>query len=266
MMITRKILAVSVLVIFMVSASILFPEERRAVCSMKELSNPDSPSYVPVPYPQSRENIITDLKFGLNRLYSSDRDVQLIYKAEKKGAFAGLIEDEPGIIIERIVRVKNRVSALPGDYTFLINLTDKKGDSIGRIAMEASGLILSTAKPANSSGKFKPFRDEKKVRVNLEKISGLFIGKSDIQNMDRISFQSSIGNALFPAWEIVLKDGSIYYADYFENVYKLKKQEDVYNKRINLSDLRRNNTDANIKIIRNSVQSKLLYLEKLNKK
>ena len=125
----------------MVSTGAMFAEGIKAVRSMTELSNPDSPSYVPVPYPQSREAIIVDLKFGLKRLYSSDRDSQLIYKEKKQGAFAGLIENEPEIMIEKIVRVKNRVAALPGDYTFLINLTDKNGNSTHRIDWTGRGLL-----------------------------------------------------------------------------------------------------------------------------
>jgi len=55
---------------FLALTIFLNAEKRRPPVPLEELQNPKSPSYVPIPYPQTREEIIEDLKYLIkNSMY-----------------------------------------------------------------------------------------------------------------------------------------------------------------------------------------------------
>jgi hypothetical protein len=57
-----------------------YAEKRKPRLKMKELTDPNSPNYVPYPYPKNRKEIIEDLKYhyggrlsGMNAIYLSSK-------------------------------------------------------------------------------------------------------------------------------------------------------------------------------------------------
>ena len=145
----------------------------------------------------------------------------------------------------------------------MITLTDQSGSSIGRVAMDACGLIRCTAKPYNSV-KIKPLKNREEILDNLSNYINNSGTKKIIKFMERIAFRSSIGNVLFPVWEVVLDDDSTYYVDYHSKVYMLSKKE-KFSRNTDLSLLQRKRADQIERVVVHSVNDEILYLKPLLK-
>jgi hypothetical protein len=126
-----KIIAVFVLsfmVCFHVTAG-----NRKAKRSMKELTDKNSPSYVPHPYPKTRREIIENIKYYYIDIHvtSSPSDgKKYIYK----DITLQLFNSNSRYKIGKIVKVKNRLESFASDYTWLIYVLDEEGDAVMRIA------------------------------------------------------------------------------------------------------------------------------------
>ena len=227
------ILLLVILVLFLPSYS----EKRAPRKSMKELTDPESPSYVPYPYPKTREEIIADIKY----FYDDSSD-------STKYSFVGGIPIDRRIYMSlftpnskykfgEIVKVKNREASLPDDYTWLIYVMDLDGDAVMRIYLRASGLVMgSGAIDKNEFYKYpertKKFQQrllkvlkEKDVKKFLSQSLGFVVDDNQINKIERIGFDSTIGDYQTPLWEITMKDKTIYYYSEIRNtVYKISEK------------------------------------------
>jgi hypothetical protein len=86
-------------------------ENRTRIYSMKDLTDPSSPSYVPYPYPQNRNEIIADLKYAIHKLFDQTHEgkQEIILGPPPIGneIMLNLLEKKPIYKIGRIVKVKN---------------------------------------------------------------------------------------------------------------------------------------------------------------
>lgn len=178
---------------------------------MSELTNPSSPSYVPIPYPKKREEIITDLLFAIKKMNPPSGIFSTGRINKFKKIKLNLIEDEPDYIVGPIYKVKNRRATDSDGYSWQILIQDKTGLNVGVIAMDACGLY------SMSSGIF-PHRSKDFVITDQELIGMVSqsvdreLNKKDVKRIERISFASHIGGyEMAPLREITMKDGSIYY-------------------------------------------------------
>ncbi|NIO81237.1 MAG: hypothetical protein GTN53_09730 [Candidatus Aminicenantes bacterium] len=204
-----KHLIIIILILGLVQVS--FTEKRKNPKSMKALTDPSSPSYVPIPYPKTREEIMTDLKYAFSKTHAP---LEGTYSDESQAppsqkVVMNLLEDKPIYKID-IIKVKNRNANIPFDYEWLINVINKDNTVAARIVMTAEGLWGGTATPATERSK--QLITENHVIGELSNSLGKAVTKKDIKRIKRIAFYSShIATSFHPAWEFELKDGSVYY-------------------------------------------------------
>ncbi len=216
-----------VLLLIIVFSLQLSGEERKKPLSMKELTDPKSPSYVPYPYPKKRAEIIADFKYYCEKFCGETNGY--------KGAFArgyenitdkislNLLEPHPEYQIGEIFKVKNRIAGFADDYTWLILVMDRNGQIVMRVALHASGLMIgagaigeqdkTTASPEERQNftRLRKLFTEKDVKNALsESIGSTFTG-NEIKKMERVAYPSAMGDYLHPVWEITMADGTIYY-------------------------------------------------------
>ena len=97
----------------------VFAEKRVKPIPLERLSDPDSPSYVPVPYPKNETEAITDLKYAIKRCFSKQEGVHEVYIGSSspsvpfENVLLNLLEEKPIYRIGEIVKVK--VSVYRGD-------------------------------------------------------------------------------------------------------------------------------------------------------
>ena len=226
--------------------------------SMKELTDPNSPSYVPFPYPKTKEEIIADIKFYYVDLTS---DVQSAFvgkqplsesiprnmfkqhgrsKYKTKESRLEVLTDlyNPGTPyrIGKIVKVKNYEDRIPDDYYWLIYVLDQEGDAVMRMSMLASGLgwdgsAIDKKRFSNGSKKDKDFLKRqlhiisgKEVKESFAEALGEIVADSKIVKLERIGFSGSLGDFTEPAWMIKLQGGAdYYYKESTGTVFKVAK-------------------------------------------
>ena len=216
-------------------------EKRPKRKSMQELKDPNSPSYVPVPYPKNREEIIKDLYYYIEK-YCKPNEGE--YESYAKGfipmteiVLTNLLEPQPKYSIGDIIKVKNRIAELADTYTWLILIMDGDGNIALRAAMLESGLmaqcgairdsVLNQA-PPESRQKMESFRKlikSKDVKNILSESLGYTIEDKEIKKMERIAYFSTLGEFLTPIWEIKMADGTIYYYSKRQDmIYRIEKK------------------------------------------
>jgi hypothetical protein len=232
-----------VVVLFLIFAFCLpvAGEKRRAKKSMKELTDPNSPSYVPYPYPKKREEIIADLYYYIEK-YCKPNDE--IHESSVDGGvpvtdmiLLDLLEPQPVYKIWKIIKVKNRAAELADNYSWLILIKDRDGDIAMRVALLASGLMASggattiedlekfSQKERTRLEKLRKFRSDDEIKNILSDSLGYVIGDQDIKKMERVASLATIGNLLHPVWEIKMKDGkTYYYSEIWDMVYSIDKK------------------------------------------
>lgn len=129
--------------------------------SMEELTDPQSPSYTPYPYPQTRHEIIEDLKYAISYLKGPRTRS---YGQEKTAAMKSLpklLKNDPDVKIGQVIKLKNRIKEYHDDYSFIIIITDKEKKPLARVALCANGLFLGAAYSSERYA-LKPLKKRKK--------------------------------------------------------------------------------------------------------
>jgi hypothetical protein len=220
----------------LIIALLCFPasaEKRKPKRDMKELTDPNSPSYVPYPYPKNKNEVIEDIRYFLNvckeakSVYIGGIPIEI--KIEED-----LVSSKPKFKFGKAVKVKNLSSSLSYGYYWLVYVMDEEGDAVMRIRIEASGLVMGTGAIDKSNySRYSPdivrtFKRLSKVleEEDVKKFLSDSLGSSvddKIKKIQRIGLDATIGDFAFPIWEITLKDGTVYY--YSENrdvVYEIE--------------------------------------------
>ena len=209
-----KHLIIIVLIIGLVQIS--FAEKRKKPKSMKSLTTPSSPSYVPIPYPKTREEIMTDLKYAFSKIYTP---MERYYSVENpappsREVVMNLLKDKPLYKID-IIKIKNRNANVPDDYSWLILVINKDNTVAARIHMSAEGLWGATSTPFIERSK--QLLTDNNVIGELSSALGKTITEKDIKRIERIEFHASfVATTIHPAWKFELKDGSVYYYSFTE--------------------------------------------------
>lgn len=227
-----KVLPIILTVILLTTA--LTSSKHKEQKPLSEYTNPKSPSYVPIPFPKNKKEIIADLKY-----YAVDLN-------DQEGTKYVSIDNQPPLTdkilreiflpqspykIDSIWKVKNRTAHMPDNYTWLIIVTAKDGSVAMRISMAESGLVygcsafdqryVESAAPKN---KKRMLRYKKKVtRKTIENIlsncSKKEIQEKKIKSIERIAFPSGMGDDMSPLWEICTTDGTTYYYNQFRDIF-----------------------------------------------
>ncbi len=219
--------SIKYLVVFLLVFVVLFPlngENRKARKKLSEFQDPDSPSFVPYPYPKNRKNIIADLRYYAERFCSASRA-----NSNTDFILAELFKANSPYKVGEILKVTNRIAKVSSTYTWLIHVMDRDGNVILRTVLDASGLWLWSAaildkdiNEATPNGRelFKRLRKivtDDKIKTILSKSLGRPFGKQDIKKIKRVAYLSSFANFMNPICEVTLKDGNTYYYSQMRN-------------------------------------------------
>jgi hypothetical protein len=241
-------------------------EKRAQPKPMSELTNPASPSYVPMPYPKTREEIIDDLKYAIKITTAQEEGyiVGKIPEFEKK--LLTLLDENPECKIGQIFKVKNRHSVYSHDYSWLILVEDKGGRNIIYIGMHANGLFAG-------AGDIFPHRERALVRTDQEILDiisepiGHPIKMIDVKHIERVAFASPLGDILTPLWEINMKNGVVYYFSLSgDNVYEAKEKRDWKKQKNGFRKNWQEMVSVNEEFLPDEIDDKLIILEKHERK
>ncbi len=217
----------------------IFSGERCKPKSVEELTNMNSISYTLHPYPKNKKEIIANLKFYWKEFILGTKYVSLDNSIPSPDIiFKGLYQSNPIYKIAKIVKVKNRIERIAHDYSWLIILMDMEGKVAMRVVMRADGTV-STLAPclpkdypkAPSGGPHKKLLKAQKLISQDDVIKILFqtlnrpMNHKEIKKMERVAYISYVGSTDLPAWEIQMKDGSLYYySEHYETLYTIEKR------------------------------------------
>jgi len=207
-------------------------EKRAKPMPMKDLTDPASPSYVPYPYPKTKQELIADMKYAIKKFFlpSEDRhDVIIGPLPEFRKVLPNLLEENPMYKIGNIIKVKNLLSGHPYDFFWLIQILNEDGSKAACVIMDATGLYGGSA---SNFAKGKPIyiKTEEDILGDLGVTLGRNITKKDIKYMQAIELPPGIGKLFTPAYEIKLKSGEVYYYSTGKDEFFRVKEEITWKK------------------------------------
>lgn len=220
----------------------LSAKERRLPTSMEELTDPYSRHYTPYPYPKTEKEIIADLIADRKRReafrrarrkahkdsWAEVRDFMIELRRGANDFLSGrkrkrrvstleILEGKTSRKIGKIIKVKNRLSHMPDDYSWLILITDKNNKITSRLLVYASGesgggaSISCTSAPGEGDS-LKFAKTEREIILLLAATIKKRIPRDEVKEVGRMAFRSQgICSVSTPLWEIRMKDGTVYY-------------------------------------------------------
>lgn len=239
--------------------------ERKKPTPLEELQDLQSPSYVPCPYPKTRNEIIEDLKYAIKLRFSPSIHMQngrfvSNYSSAGDKILLELLKTDSAIHVAEIDKIANRTSDFPDEYFLLIIIENKEGQVIARRALNANGSD-SGGQTAPPGGFLKPL----KSKAEALKYFSVFTNISEVRKMERIFMASNLAAYPFlPTWEFVAPDNSKYYLDANSRIYKLKREMSGKHSKILSSDFRPCKAKKNEMIVYDSLNGKMLFLKKIN--
>ena len=225
-------------------------KEKEKPIPLADLQNPDSPSYVPIPYPKTREEVIIDFKYFIKRDIEHRKRIGRGH-ANPPNSFSplrDLFNKKPKIKIGIIRKAKNLSASSPKHY-FFFDVTDLSGKVIMKIAMRDTGHYSTSnhrkviPMPLSRSLEEGLATFKKKVaqfRLNHE--------TEDLLNakLEYVVFSHGICIPMYPLVSVKLKNAH-YFLDARDRLFVVKKSEPLTyenNKRRgreNFRNLRENN-------------------------
>lgn len=220
-----KIFTIATLV--MCLAFIAAAEKREKKMPMKELTDPASPSYVPIPYPKTEEEIIVDFKYAIKKVYELREGVHVVNLGpplRSREILLNLLEEKSEYKIGKIVKVNNRNANDAHDYSWLVIVLNKDNSVAARVDMAANGLWGGTLTPHVDLGP-QFLETEEKMMAALSNALGKKVAKKNMKKVERIALKPPIGTLFYPAWHVTLSDGEDYYYSVGrKKVYKVSKK------------------------------------------
>ena len=256
-----------------------YPEKRAPRKTMKELTDPNSPSYVPYPYPKTREEIIADIKYYYDDAsdstkYSFVGDVPIDHII-----CMSLCKSDSNYKFGKIVKVKNRQARLPDNYTWLVYVMDSEGDAVMRIYLRASGLVMGGGaidknefykypeKTKKMQQRLLKVLKEKEVKTFFSQSLGFVVDETKIKKLERIGLYSPISRYHVPLWEITMKDKTVYYYSEAEDmVYKIREKIPWKKDKNGLRPDKRAMVPLNTRYLPDTLNDELVVLEPVSGK
>ncbi len=213
--------------------------ERKKPKSMKELTDPNSFSYVPIPYPKNKKEVIADLEYYVKEFCRPENEVNLSGKPGYTGVvLRELFSSNSRYKIGAILKIKNRNEDYSGDYSWLIHVMNKAGNVVLRAVIYDTGLMglrggipdkqVESASP-RSKRKFERLRtlftEDHVIRV-LSQCLGRTVTPKEIKKFERIVYRYSyITRGHYPIMEITMKSGKLYYYSQLKDkLYSVEKK------------------------------------------
>jgi len=192
--------------------------------SLKVLTDPDSPSFVPFPYPKTDVEIIEDFKYGIKILFGSEEQ---IIAAFARGDFddvnlgRNLFGENPSWKVARIIKVKDLIERSPCLHYFILTIVNEKNVRVATGAVADCGLWIGVE--CRSEGlKSKPYKTKKQVKELVRRTHGRFIEINEMERIDVLSVRPHSG-PFSPLWKVKTHLG-ILFVDYSDNVYQVEAE------------------------------------------
>ncbi|MBA7604727.1 hypothetical protein ES703_11853 [subsurface metagenome] len=191
--------------------------------SLKVLTDPDSPSFVPFPYPKTDVEIIEDFKYGIKILFGSKEQIIAAFlrgDSDDVNLGRNLFGDNPSWKVARIIKVKDLIERSPNLHYFILPIVNKKGTRVAVGVLADCGLWMGVE--CRSEGlKSKPYKTKKQVKELVRRTHGHFI---EINEMERVNIRSlePYSSIFSPLWKVKTPLG-ILFVDYLDdNVYQVE--------------------------------------------
>ena len=200
----------------------IIAEKRVKPKSIKELTDPLSPSYVPYPYPKTRNEIISDLKYAIKKINKpQEGKYESFLPGEKpvtKMIELKLLDEDPVYKFGKIIKVKNRIAGFASDYYWIIFVLNRNNSVAARFHLQANGLLggASAYNPGDNSHYRKTDQD---ILDIMSDFIGRPVTKQNIKRIERVLYPSKISDIFIPLWEIEMHDGKVYYYSLSRNMF-----------------------------------------------
>lgn len=239
-------------------------EKKQPPLTMAELQNPKGPSYVPIPYPQTREEIIEDFIYIIKNKYLPNRTNRYYGKTSLgRKIFPELLKDDSGLVFGDVITVTNKTN-FRGDKFFLLDIFDSSKDIIARICLEESGLFAS-ARYASKGFNIPPLLSISRVKDIFSSSSLSVLNKAKVEHIEYEVYKYC--SLTSPFLQIKTKN-DVFYMDPRNRTYKIKKKEEFSSLRsITLSCLNKyhianNKESLDIPLI-NTFSNEIIYLKEI---
>jgi len=202
----------------------LLAEKKPPQISLKELTDPNSSSYVPYPYPKTDFEIIENFKHGVKIHHepSQSGGRTLVKGAEyRQGILLGLLEDPPVLKVVDILRVEDLVVTSPAIYYFLLLISDHEGRIAALGALGDTGLYFGSGVVTEKTKVPLPFQTEKSVEMIVSRAAGPI----RMEKMERIAVYSSISSYPFVPLNRISTSKGVFIVDFLDRVYSIEKEE-----------------------------------------
>ncbi|MCK4764807.1 MAG: hypothetical protein KAW12_21595 [Candidatus Aminicenantes bacterium] len=217
---TAKKLLLLIVVVFTLSL-FLQAEKKDPPIPLAELQNPKSPSYVPIPYPKTREEIITDVKYMIEKFYVT-REGMRSYGEPNRGLtlFPKLLGNNPELYVGKIVPVTSKTTSRAKRY-FVMDIHDRSGTVVARMCFEDSGIWAASG--------FATGRFPMSPLMSIEDVKKRFAEHSNPElaglKVESIEYERYIAHsAVNPVLRINTLN-EVFYMDIKYNVYRIQKKE-----------------------------------------
>ncbi|MCX6584934.1 MAG: hypothetical protein NT166_32580 [Candidatus Aminicenantes bacterium] len=254
----------SILIIFVLLLAVfpVFSKKRSAsILSMNDLTTPSSPSYVPYPYPKSESEIMENFRYGIQKTFANNMASFEYSMIKISNPLPKFLQKNSNLTVQKIVKVENRIAEMSDAFSYLIILFDKETNEYARVAMTADGLLHSCA-VVSPQASVKPLKSENEIISLLTTRAAVL--KTEISKVDLMAYGIIYASPVCPFYRITLNDGSIYFLDYNENMFKKNDEKSVTGDPVSFIEKEKSKLKQDGHVLYDSLDDKVIILKKLN--
>jgi len=256
-----KLKSILIIFILLMTAFPIFSKTRSAsILSMNDLTTPSSPSYVPYPYPESEDKIIENFRYGIQKTFANNMAYFEYSMIKTSNPLPKILQKNSSIAVQKIVKVQNRIAEMSDAFSYLIILFDKETNEYARVAMTADGLLHSFA-VVSPQASVKRLKSENEIISLLTTRAAVL--KTEISKVDLMAYGIIYASPVCPFYRVTLNDGSIYFIDYNENVFKKDDEKTISGDPLSFINKERTQLKQGGHVLYDSLDDKLLILKKI---
>lgn len=250
----------TIFLVLILSFTTISKERSKPYLKMEDLTDPSSPSFVTYPFPDTNEKIIEDLKYCINILYSDEAN-SFDYSLKKNtNILIKLIRKDTGLKVKNILKVRNCIAEMSEDYSYLVILYDKENDIYARAALEANGLVIGFTVSSEKKPPVKPIKNKNEI-IDLLSVKKS-IGKSGIAKIELMAYGIAYASPICPVYQVTMKDGSEYFIDYNENIFKKQAELPLVGDTSSFINKERSKLNHDERSLYDSINDKFIVLRK----
>ncbi len=251
---------ITIFLVLVLSLTIISKDRSKPYLSMGDLTDTASPSFVPYPYPKTDAQIIEDLKYFINAIYSDDAN-SFDYSLQKNtNILIKFMRKDPGLEVKKILKVKNCIAEMWADYSYLVILYDKETGIYARAALEANGIVIGFTVSSEKKPPVKPIKSKNEIIDLLSATRS--IEKYGIAKIELMAYGIAYASPICPVYQVTMKDGSEYFIDYNENIFKKQSEMQAIGNASSFIEKERARLNQNERSLYDSINDKLIVLKK----